>query len=355
MDQSREGKKSESIRVKNLSDLLQALNKTTTYSKTFCPLAEDGVEHYRPIREITEKQEQGIEEILFRNHPPLGSLKSFLFPDTEMYLQYKREGKIMKGEELKPGATQIIMGVKSCDLKAIALMDQVFLAPPIDTLYRDHKEKTLIIATACHEWGEHCNCGDFGIKSSEAVGADILLKKVDNGELLLENHTAKGAGLLQELLAFEGIEQVEESPKDKLCKESIKYKPQEVQEQMDALFKDSFWETLALRCISCGSCTYYCPTCHCYDIQDFSRKDRGGRYRTWDSCMFSNFTNMAGDHNPRPTKTDRIKNRFYHKLNYFVKKQGDLACVGCGRCAELCPVGISINTVLKKIGGSLNE
>ncbi len=352
---------SHEIQIQDLSCFLEALEKGASKYQVYGPLREDGVEDYRRINQLREEEKEGMEKLIFQNAPLLGSVKSFLFPDTEIYLTYQRQGRTMKGEEVKTTMPQIILGVKACDLKAIALLDKVFLAPPQDNLYKAHKENTLIVATACGEMGTHCNCQDFGITSREILFADLVMKQNPEGKILLEGVSTKGMELMTELLNYPGMEKVEiprefveEAKEEPLRKgsEDFSLNPEEIRHRMEALFDDKLWERLALRCIGCGSCTYYCPTCHCYDIRDFSRKDQGVRYRTWDSCMFSNFTNMAGDHNPRPRKVDRIKNRFYHKLSYFVKKQEDLACVGCGRCAEVCPVGISINTVLKEIGGT---
>lgn len=344
------------VKTNSFSNLLSACNHLNSQFRTFCPTVEDGVEHYRPVDQMDDKQLQQVEAITFQNKPPVGSIKSFLFPDSEVYIKFARKGNKVEVEGLEAMSPQIVLGVKPCDIKSIELIDKVFLSEPVDTLYQEKRENTLIIATICSETGKNCYCKEFGI-CPISPSADILMLKDSQNktDIYLKSSSEKGQRLLEQLLEMEGFTASETFPLPKTENLSQRLSPEKIQKRMDEYFESDLWENLAMLCMGCGTCTYYCPTCHCYDIRDFTRNEQGVRYRTWDSCMFSNFTNMAGGHNPRPSKKDRIQNRFFHKLNYFVKKQGDLACVGCGRCGELCPVGISIGTVLKKIGGGLNE
>jgi len=113
-----------------------------------------------------------------------------------------------------------------------------------------------------------------------------------------------------------------------------------------ALHGADIWEDIAFSCINCGTCTFVCPTCWCFDIQDEAYGKKGARMRNWDSCMFPIFTVHTTGHNPRDTKTARLRQRFMHKLKYFVDKyQKGIMCVGCGRCVRQCPVNIDIRKV----------
>ena len=114
---------------------------------------------------------------------------------------------------------------------------------------------------------------------------------------------------------------------------------------LNRLYGAPIWGELAQACLNCGICTFLCPTCYCFDIQDERLGSRGRRIRYWDSCMFPLFTQHASGHNPRPTKLHRVRNRFLHKLKYFPDRFGPFSCVGCGRCIRECPVGIDIRQV----------
>jgi len=337
------------IRSTTLENLLAACDRLANKYRTFAPTSEDGVTGFRPLDQMTKEQRQAIEETAFANKPTVGSIKSFFFPDSEIYIKFSRQGRKVEQMELEGMGPQIILGAKPCDIKSVELIDKVFLAEPVDSLYQDKRQKTIVVATVCGEVGEGCSCREFGI-SPVVAAADLMMQKGSGDEIILTPETAKGEELVKELLALGSFAIAKPLPLSAGDTAVDQLSAEEVQNRMDELFNSPLWDKLAMTCLGCGTCTYYCPTCHCYDIRDFNRRDQGVRYRTWDSCMFSNFTNMAGGHNPRPTRSDRLRNRFFHKLNYFVKKQGELACVGCGRCAELCPVGISISSVLKEIG-----
>ncbi len=118
------------------------------------------------------------------------------------------------------------------------------------------------------------------------------------------------------------------------------------------LFNAPFWEEVAFACTNCGICTYVCPTCWCFDIQDEVYGLWGIRMRNWDSCMFPLFTLHGSGHNPRNTKMQRVRQRFMHKLKYYVDKYDNgIQCVGCGRCVRLCPVNIDIRKVCDLMNG----
>ena len=117
------------------------------------------------------------------------------------------------------------------------------------------------------------------------------------------------------------------------------------------LFNRPEWKELSSSCLGCGTCTYVCPTCQCYDIREYNTGKDIRRFRVWDSCMYSDFTMMAHG-SPRPDQLQRFRQRFMHKLKYYPDNyDGAFSCVGCGRCLQKCPISMNIVKVMKKLGG----
>ncbi|MEE0999952.1 MAG: 4Fe-4S dicluster domain-containing protein, partial [Treponemataceae bacterium] len=115
------------------------------------------------------------------------------------------------------------------------------------------------------------------------------------------------------------------------------------------IFNSKIWETVSEACVGCGTCTYVCPTCMCFDVRDFDTGNGIRQIRCWDSCMYNDFTQMAAE-NPRHTQKERSRQRFMHKLMYYpMAHEGLFSCVGCGRCLESCPVNMNAVKVIKAV------
>ena len=125
-------------------------------------------------------------------------------------------------------------------------------------------------------------------------------------------------------------------------------------ENLNELFNDEAWQSMSESCLGCGTCTFICPTCQCYDIQEFNTGKEVKRFRCWDSCMYSDFTKMSAGQ-PRPTQKERFRQRFMHKLVYYPRNnEGIYSCVGCGRCLQKCPVNANIVKVIKTLREELS-
>jgi sulfhydrogenase subunit beta (sulfur reductase) len=121
-----------------------------------------------------------------------------------------------------------------------------------------------------------------------------------------------------------------------------------------AQFDDTFWAEMAERCLSCRICAYVCPTCRCFDVRDEPVQTGNGhnrfeRIRCWDSCAGTTYRQIAGGHNPRAAKGERLRNRFMCKFYYYPEQYGPIACTGCGRCVDACPVNIDITEVIQRL------
>lgn len=272
------------------------------------------------------------------------SPKETLFPQTETLYSYSKLGEDVNIEETVNTTNQVLFGVRSCDAYSIDRMDEVFLTRSfIDSLYCERRTNTLIVALACTAPDRSCFCTSFGIDPVKAQGADIQLTQADE-DYGVTALTEKGREALKK---WEAFLEPGEAPAAKTLELSLFLDTSNTKESLKKMFDDPYWNDLAMKCLNCGTCTFVCPTCHCFDMSQNNKGNEGYRFRTWDSCMFAHYTLMAGNHNPRPSKMNRLRNRFMHKLSFFTDRYGSSMCSGCGRCIEMCPVGIDISQIIE--------
>ena len=293
------------------------------------------------------------------------SPKNAFFPDSENLMKFKTEGKNIEiidvRKDYKEEKPFVLFGVKACDYKAIEVLDRVFLADPVDSYYQARREATTIVTLACSKPEESCFCKVFGIDATAPCG-DVTTW-LDENYLYWQANTEKGealTALVADLLEEGGEESVatqQESTKAILEKlpfsalDLSRFKP----ENLNDLFNDPAWEEMSEACLGCGTCTFVCPTCQCFDIRDFKTSEGVLRYRCWDSCMYSDFTLMAHG-NSRTTQMQRFRQRFMHKLVYYPSQNDGLySCVGCGRCVNKCPQNLNIVKVIKTLGGKNDD
>jgi len=233
-------------------------------------------------------------------------------------------------------------------------MDSLFSWDIDDPYFLNKREKTTLIGLACLEPGVNCFCTSVGGGPASTEGLDILL--TDLGEdYLLQVLTEKGGKIklsVEELLeeaAEDDLDTAEKLVKEATSKIGRSINTDGIQEKLPELWESPLWKNLSNSCLGCGICTFLCPTCHCFDIQDEMEGLEGRRCRVWDSCMFEEYTLHASGHNPRPSRRERLRNRINHKYSYFVQNFGKIACVGCGRCIDLCPVNIDVLDILSQV------
>ena len=282
------------------------------------------------------------------------SPKDAFFPQSENLYTCEKEGKNIT---IEPQALQeknfVVFGMKACDVQGVKVLDNVFLSDPVDTFYAARREHGPIVALACHEPEESCFCKVFGIDCADPV-ADVAAWMIE-GELYWKPLTEKGEALTKavaELLNDADEAKVEEEKTairaivEKLPYSNLSLEGWGQEDYMDR-FNSPVWEELYKPCLACGTCTFVCPTCQCYDIKDYDTGHGVQRYRCWDSCMYSDFTMMAHGNN-RNSQMQRFRQRFMHKLVYYpVNNNGMFSCVGCGRCVEKCPSSLNIVKVIK--------
>ena len=281
------------------------------------------------------------------------SAKDVFFPQVENLLKFRVEGKSIEINQAPLCEDDfVIFGVRGCDAKSFEILDRVFLVDPRDEFYASRRAHGIVVTLACGEPEESCFCTNFGVNPANP-GGDVTAWIVGD-EMLLQANSEKGEKLISELDEADAKAAEDEQARitgivGKLPLNNLNLEGFDGEHLMEK-FNDPKWEGLSRACLGCGTCTFVCPTCQCYDIRDFDNGKSVTRYRCWDSCMYSDFTLMAAE-NSRHTQLQRYRQRFMHKLVYFpANNEGVYSCVGCGRCVEKCPQGLNIVRVIKALG-----
>lgn len=281
------------------------------------------------------------------------SAKEIFFPKEQTLLTYKREdGNFELDSVPLPDAKGVIFGLRSCDLVAIAEMDEFFTGRTYtDVYYQKLREGMLLFGVACKQAAPTCFCNWFDQDVPVNPGvADVYLYPLED-YFLATSTTERGEKMLSSFpdADEESLEKLERFKLESIASLPEKQEIDGLADRMYELFDDKeFWRGTFDRCLGCGICTFVCPTCHCFDIQEEIINRVGRRYRLWDSCQFSLFTLEASGLNPRPTRFERMRQRFMDKLSYSYKEFGRYQCVGCGRCVVMCPANIDIREVIAK-------
>ena len=341
------------MRKCSIQNLDAVFAKIAEEAKLYIPQKGDNGTDYKEWKEGAK-----LSDALNTNRSP----KDFFFPQTENLMEFKTNGKeieiIDNRDEMEDF---VVFGVRACDVKSFDVLDRVFLVEPYDSYYANRREHGVIISMACTRPVETCFCQTFGIDASNPAG-DIVCHKTDS-DIYFNALTEKGETLMAKL---EGLtEDTDTSAVDAQVE-----KTQEIMKKLplSGLTADKFgadktneffdapeWKELSQSCLGCGTCTFVCPTCQCYDIKDYNTGHGVIRFRCWDSCMYSDFTKMAHG-NSRNSQLERFRQRFMHKLVYYpTNNDGLFSCVGCGRCLSKCPISMNIVKVMKTLGGKNNE
>lgn len=222
-----------------------------------------------------------------------------------------------------------------------------------DTYYETRRQSATVVTLACSRPEATCFCGNFGIDPAEPGGDASCW--VEGEFLYWQANTEKGEALTQGL----PLEDCDREPVE-TAKAAIRSVTEKLplnhldlsgfdRGNMLKIFHSDKWAGLSESCLGCGTCTFVCPTCQCYDIQEFNDGQTVRRFRCWDSCMYKDFTQMSAGQ-PRPTQKEPFRQRFMHKLVYFPdNNDGLFGCVGCGRCLKRCPIHMNIVKVAKAL------
>jgi ferredoxin len=326
------------ISQEEIASWLDGLNETY---KLIAPTEIADILLYRPVKSSSN--------IIWNYVRPEMSIKDAFFPATERLLSIEKHGQQIKLREIVPGDSQILFGVRPCDARGMLALDAMFIdTVPVDKYYASRRENSTIVGFACTEMAETCFCTSTGGAPDDPTGMDVMIYPLDNGyqvRVLTEKgeNITKGLAIDDHDVEFFGQNQ-SANPEYQIPEK----------ESLPAFFDDVFWDDMSERCLSCRICAYVCPTCRCFDVRDEPIHSNNGssqfeRIRCWDSCAGTLYRRIAGGHNPREAKGERLRNRFFCKLYYYPEQYGPLACTGCGRCIDSCPVNIDITEVIQHL------
>ena len=336
------------------SQWASGLNQAATAYRLFGPVKEKEFHSFKPL---TNGAQPDLSCLNTRLSP-----KAIIYPQSEVMFDYSldesHEDHHQLKETSKDYSPKAVIGIRPCDAKAFVLVRLNFDNPDYqDPYWLRAYESTTFIGLGCTDPCSACFCTSAGCGPYHEEGLDVLLADAgdhylakvitDKGAAFMDAAGWNAAAAKEAEATLAGLRQAAEARITSFVPtDNLRSLPN------NDLYNATFWEDVSFACINCGTCTYSCPTCWCFDIQDETRGKSGVRMKNWDSCMYPLFTMHGTGHNPRGTKLHRVRQRFMHKLKYFVDKYDrGIQCVGCGRCVRLCPVNIDIRRVAMMMNG----
>ena len=299
---------------------------------------------------------------------PAESLKSVLFPARERVAVYP-DAEASAEPDVDPNMPQVIVGGRGCDLRAIELLDKIFIQDDfVDPFYTARKECSLLVSVDCTVLADTCFCNLVGGVPYAESGFDVNLSPIEGG-CVVEIGSEKGKELVLEkahLFVEATTEQLRQRDDSRAAvaadleqKNAEYHSDKSLEEIVHATIESDKWNALSINCVECGGCSFICPTCHCFLLTDQPSVDQPGKFermKVWDSCILASFSRMAGvggmKGSPRPELRSRFQNRLLHKYVWFFENFERLGCVGCGRCVDACLGGSDMRKVLAELGSS---
>lgn len=294
--------------------------------------------------------------------------KQALWPTRQPLVEFGEEGggRVDFAPQAKPvaeGEPFVLFGVHPCDLTGIGLLDWAMAQrdPYPDPSWVARRAAATIVTLDCLP-DEYCFCTLVG-SSDTREGADVALTPLAEG-FLGEALTPKGDELLRLARGTRKPSEAEAAeaarwPEEKARRTRVKLGAEvgELADLLGARYESEVFEATARRCYSCGTCTNVCPTCFCFDVWDELELTLAGgmRSRRYDSCQSLNFALVAGPHNFRGERSDRVRHRWFRKFVYLLREHGRPFCVGCGRCSQACTAGISLVDVMNAVLSEAKE
>lgn len=314
----------------------------------------------------TDAQEGGTYRLTRRNDAALfgyavgpHSWKKFLFlPEERIFRARRREDGFEVLPEEIAAPKLAFLGVRSCEIHAIAIQDKVFIGGPFaDRSYQLRRENIFIVAVNCGHAGGTCFCVSMKTGPKATGGFDLALTEILDGErhyFVVESGSDAGAEVLAEL-PQRPAEESEVAAADATVARAASQMGRTldtsgIKELLYRNLEHPRWDDVANRCLSCANCTLVCPTCFCSNVEDVTdlTGEHAERWRKWDSCFTVGFSHLAGG-DVRPSVRSRYRQWLTHKLGTWLDQFGTSGCVGCGRCITWCPVAIDLTEEVRAI------
>lgn len=276
--------------------------------------------------------------------------KKVLQPQQERMASFTLDDGKPSVEEVVEAPPTVLLGVHTCDLRAIQLLDRAFTDEYPDAHYLRRRAKTVLVSIECLEpCDEHSFCKSMGTLTA-GEGYDLHLTDL-GAAYAVDVGTEVGANLLA---AYGQVAEADDDDVRRLnavlgakwprFSYRLDFDASELPALLSTAYDHPLWQELGDRCFACGSCTNVCPTCYCFNV--FDEVDmavtKGERLRRWDSCQLDEFARVAGGENFREARAARQRHRFMRKGKYLYERFDELGCVGCGRCIRTCVAKINI-------------
>lgn len=310
------------------------LNGFLSEFTVFAPLKRrESVEY----EEITSEK---VKEIYYEGNAPITPLKAFFIPVKE---------NVVNQKVLKP---MIVIGVPNCDLAALDLLDNIYLDEEFkDPFYHKNRENTIVFGKDCYSHKDSCHCTAYGLKPYPEKNCDVSMSVIED-TVYLKPMSEKGEAFLKKagIDRFSDSESLPETVQKE--RDSIEEKLRKLNENLPdeketrkGVEKDNeeLWKHHASTCVSCGACSFICPTCHCFLLID---RENFEKVKNWDVCQFPGFARVAAGEDPLKPLHERLKYRYLCKYIYKPDMFKAIACTGCGRCIDTCIGKINKNEVI---------